>query len=445
MRRVPIAIAAASVLIGLPTVAGAHEPGVVLRGFGSATIDGRIEAGEWASAATAAFPVALVDGRTAQGRLFVMNDTANVYAALRVEADFTTGLGRDTVFSVQLDGEHSGARFSPGQDLLYLNARADGDVRVDDWYVRPGPPGSGFVIVEPDSRDGGSNDVRGAFRSGGVTEYELSRPLDSSDDRHDVSTKAHARLGFLAGLRLCPVAPCDRPSDTGFPAVGTGDLVVASAVRPGITLATARIEGGWRKSVLDARLVVEGTAQDVAELELTLRGGTDESSSFSIDVGGGGAFRHEFRLPETWRPGDLELRVDGVDVDGFPLQPETRALALAAPPEGIVEAARVSLTRGGAPVTRIPWGRSPLWATFDVASPASTSCRVRRTIVVCRPPVTVTWYGSRGRRIPAALRSVSATSVVASLAPRVPLGRGSWRVVLRVGGTTAYELSIVVV
>src|SRR3954449_3986999 len=75
-------VAAAGALILLaPSVGGAAT---TMTGWGTATIDGKIDGSEWRGGARGSFEVALGGGERAAATIYEMNDAKNFYFAFRI-------------------------------------------------------------------------------------------------------------------------------------------------------------------------------------------------------------------------------------------------------------------------------------------------------------------------------------------------------------------------
>ena len=150
----------------------AHAPDVSLTGFGTATVDGVIDAEEWMEAGSIVFPVNLPGGDTTPGTLFVMNDEINLYLAVEFDA---VASGNTAVF--EFDNDHDGGARVNGDDVILRNTTDFFDeVRTNAPPCSPdsGPAACGLL----DTTVGGTNDGAGAFNNaGGVTRYEFSHPL----------------------------------------------------------------------------------------------------------------------------------------------------------------------------------------------------------------------------------------------------------------------------
>ena len=163
---------------------------VIPPGFGSATIDGVLDPGEWADAGTATIAVNTLSGGTVPGTLYVMNDGVKLYLALQFGA---TALGNSAAF--EFDNDRSGY-LSDGDDGIIINP----DIGFYDLVrVAVGNELHSYF----DTTLGGTNDGAGAFSNGaGATVYEFSHPLNSSDDLHDFSLSPGASIDFSMFIRL---------------------------------------------------------------------------------------------------------------------------------------------------------------------------------------------------------------------------------------------------
>lgn len=142
------------------------------------TIDGTVGP-EWSEASHAQFTI----GWTYTGEVWVMNDAANLYVAVKV-AD--SSLTASDMCWIAFDNNNDGA-FVAGDDVLGLT----GSPQFSDAFWGPGPPATS------DTSDGGTNDGEGGSSgSGGFNYFEFSHPLDSGDDAHDFSLSAGSTVGF---------------------------------------------------------------------------------------------------------------------------------------------------------------------------------------------------------------------------------------------------------
>lgn len=200
-----------ALILGLQHEARAtHRPAI--SGTGTATVDGILAPGEWDRAATVDFRAALPaaeGGGSVPARAFVMNDTSNLYLALRVARD-TYGHGAE--FSWFFDRANTGFRQN-GDDSLFAQVwRSSGLIFYDGYrWLCPGATSINsahcgaahdWIQVEgappPGTSDGGA-----AVREGsGAVVFEMVHPLDSADDAHDFSLTAGSLIGYSLSVRF---------------------------------------------------------------------------------------------------------------------------------------------------------------------------------------------------------------------------------------------------
>ncbi|MDT8340063.1 MAG: hypothetical protein RQ751_01005 [Longimicrobiales bacterium] len=165
-------------------------------GWGTATIDGTLGA-EWACANTLEFTANLGNGGV-PATAYWMNDGANLYLAVRVS-------GADKVNSLRFDFDNDGDGVAEaGEDAVNFDPSAGaGGLFTDEFLTAKCSNSSQAGCGALDTSDGGSPDGAGAFtNAGGVTIYELSKPLDSADDTHDFSLGVGSTAGMFWTLRL---------------------------------------------------------------------------------------------------------------------------------------------------------------------------------------------------------------------------------------------------
>ncbi len=236
LMRVPfpmMALAFSVLAVPLSSPALAHAPGVVLSGFGTATIAGVMSPGEWDGASSTEFAVNLPEGGTAPGSVFAMNDENNLYLAIRF-ARAIVDPGNSAVF--EFDNDHSGGARVSGDDVLVVNPSID---FFDEVRTTEPPCPAGALCGLLDTTLGGTNDGAGAFHNDGTfTVYEFAHPLNSLDDAHDFSLTPGATVGFTLMIRMI-AAGAEFPvgfGDTSFPTPCIsclnlfGDIVIASRV-----------------------------------------------------------------------------------------------------------------------------------------------------------------------------------------------------------------------
>jgi len=168
------------------------------------TIDGNVQAGEWASADTLPFGP-FGPGNAYSGTIYMMNDGTNLYIGVILNGD--DDLASDDNARFFFDNDH-GAEASPedGDDDIMSNGLA---IDIGDAFYGSGTWGNW------DNLNGGTEDgdARNS-RQGSSNMFELSHPLDSTDDAHDFSLK----IGDIVGFSFTAVV--DGTWYTNIPGVG---------------------------------------------------------------------------------------------------------------------------------------------------------------------------------------------------------------------------------
>lgn len=264
-QRVPgIVNTAANAVSGSVTSFSPFAPGggsvIELIGDGTATIDGVVNAAEWADAGCVTFPATLPAGGTTPAHLCVMNDAANLYVSIRY--DEAAPAGDDNILDLRFDNLDDGR--TQGDDALLAQASVVGGSiihNLGDLFLNatPGCPSTDGLCPEFDDDFGGTIDVVAAFaNTGGVSAHEFSHPLDTADDLYDFSVAAGHTLGLelllsigsISATTLYPLAadhlhvlirplvdqeqPIIDASVGGLAIGGTSDQILAQTVTAGI-------------------------------------------------------------------------------------------------------------------------------------------------------------------------------------------------------------------
>jgi hypothetical protein len=149
------------------------------------TIDGNIQAGEWAAAATANIGP-FGPGNAYGGMLYMMNDGVNLYIGVIITGD--GGLGVDDNVRFYFDNNHVGgtSRHLGDDDIIAQGTSTNiGDIFYDGTFD------------QWDTLFGGTADGQVASsRQGNLNMFELSHPLDDADNAHDFSLSAGQTVGF---------------------------------------------------------------------------------------------------------------------------------------------------------------------------------------------------------------------------------------------------------
>lgn len=215
-----------AVLVSLIIAVPGLSSGPIQLGYGTAIIDGRMDVGEWDDAAVVMVDVKLPPndgGGTIPGLLFIQNDNQSLFFALKIKRSPISGTVNPTLkFDLNNSGTTDG-----GDDGIGMSIQKYSGLRTyDNFYTESPPCPSGRVCGLSDIDFGGTNDVYSqASADEEYTFVELSHPLDSDDDAHDMSINPGDLIGFSMGLRLFSQdTSCnsgwDCTADTYYPAHG---------------------------------------------------------------------------------------------------------------------------------------------------------------------------------------------------------------------------------
>src|SRR5262245_34069865 len=146
--KVALLIATAVMVVALSGAARASDQ-LVLRGYGTAVVDGTLAPGEWAGAGRYDFQANRAPaegGGTVPATLLVMNDSVNLYLALRLSV---SDIGYSSFMTEFFAPPPS--RFGPGNDILVAQPTS-----FDDLHFHEISPNSWQLMS--DIADGGSLD-----------------------------------------------------------------------------------------------------------------------------------------------------------------------------------------------------------------------------------------------------------------------------------------------
>jgi hypothetical protein len=190
-----------------PRYSGYLERGVVTfhaiacaPGYGTATVDGQFGADEWRCANTYDFTAKVSGGSGTPATLYVMNDDARLYLAVRLRRS-----SADKVNTLQFNFDNNNSAASgtgaaeTGDEVLSLDAARG---FTDAFLTLRCTNSSQSSCWAADAGSGGTNDGSGAFRNDGTwTTYEISHPLNTADNAHDFSLAALSRVGLFLTLQ----------------------------------------------------------------------------------------------------------------------------------------------------------------------------------------------------------------------------------------------------
>lgn len=272
-RRGALAAAIALGLALLPGAAVGHS-GLVLRGYGTAVVDGALGAGEWDPAARFDFNAnrpAEEGGGTVPATLYLMNDMQNLYVGLRVDSVSTAGRSS---FLASFDNNHSGGVANQQGDETLAYERTGMSGEFQDLFVRL--ISAGFELSK-DMDYGGTSDGGGDYmRTGSSSFFELSHPLNTGDDSHDFSLVPGMRIGLDLYYIHCISSPC---ANTRFPPL-SADLAIVSGSRipPETQITGGPAEGSVVGPRDDLEVSFVGTDDAVSAEFLTFECSIDESA-----------------------------------------------------------------------------------------------------------------------------------------------------------------------
>lgn len=169
-------------------------------------------------------------GGTVPATVFVMNDSTNLYLALRIAV---TSLGNSAFDSLFLAlGPNP---FTQGNDIL----RALPWALEDSHWHQTGPSQWDWFL---DTADGGTQDgISSARESGGIGVFEVMHPLNSADDQHDFSLSVPSHVEYLGSFQHCVAGSC---AFTNFAPASSKVVVVSGThVPPEATITAGPAEG----------------------------------------------------------------------------------------------------------------------------------------------------------------------------------------------------------
>ena len=204
----------------------AQTPDPITLGYGTATLNGQFGPGEWDNATIINMNanVPLEDGGgTIPVKIYLMNDDYHIYLGLKVGRSPISGT---TNLVFEIDYNNNGMRDVWDEHFGMSVGKYSGVVARDGFFTSEPPCRPEGVCGFSDTDYGGTNNVQAAaFYDEEFTYIELSYPLDSNDDLHDMSLIPGDVIGFSMGLRLFSQnTSCNFggncTADTSFPTYG---------------------------------------------------------------------------------------------------------------------------------------------------------------------------------------------------------------------------------
>jgi hypothetical protein len=155
-------------------------------------------------------------------------------------------------------------------------------------------------------------------------------------------------LGLVVGVALC-----------------FGVSAQAQAPPP-VTLKTVALKSKWKESFVVGSVRFSGVVGGPAELRASLRpaAGGKVANAVTLDIAQAGPFGGELTLPSRLLPKLYRLTISGTTSDGGQITPVHKDVRLKQPPEGIVDYAYISATRGGKRANTLKGKRLQIYARF---------------------------------------------------------------------------------
>jgi hypothetical protein len=181
------AVIASALILFAMTGPGRASDVSTLRGFGTAIVDGVLTVNEWEGAGRFAF-----QAQGGQGTFYVMNDSQNLYLALRAPDPHVGASVFDGIFLAPPPNV-----FGAGSDNLHVTPGT-----FEDLFNRQVTPTYWDWLA--DVADGGTRDGLAVVRTAdGELVYEIAHPLNSGDNRHDFSLPIPSHISFTGVFQSC--------------------------------------------------------------------------------------------------------------------------------------------------------------------------------------------------------------------------------------------------
>jgi hypothetical protein len=140
----------------------------------------------------------------------------------------------------------------------------------------------------------------------------------------------------------------------------------AQAPPPSVKLTSVVLKSKWKESFVVGSVRFTGIVSGPAELRVSLRpaAGGKVANAVTLQLDQGGTFGGELTLPARLLPKLYRLTVSGTTSEGAQVTPTHKDVRLKQPPEGIVDYAYMSATRGGKPADTLKGKRLQIFARF---------------------------------------------------------------------------------
>ncbi|HET7743143.1 MAG TPA: DUF5050 domain-containing protein [Gaiellaceae bacterium] len=374
--------------------------------------------------------LAFVSGRDGDAEIFVMNEdgTGQTQLTQNSTSDATPAWSPDgskIAFLSKRDGR---------SQIYVMNVDGSGQTRLTTDQgedVSPNWSPDGTRIAFASNRDG--NYEIYVMNADGSDQRRLTTNLETDLDPawSPDGTKIAYTTNRDANNEIY-VMNADGSGQTRFTAA-VGDDTTADwqpipvVPPPPKAVTTAVLTPRWRESTYLGSLVVRGDAPGPSRIRLVLRRGNAVRFTTRLTAPGG-PFERAYRMPATLLPGPFVL---DVTASGSPtaLTPQELSPRLLSPPEGVVSRAWVSEVIAGPPLRRFPSTTTRVWSEFRFAS-----------LPRKRAVITASWYGPFTTKTFREQRSRLVISYL-NTTNGVPLYRGAWKCMLRVGRTVVKQVA----
>jgi hypothetical protein len=133
-----------------------------------------------------------------------------------------------------------------------------------------------------------------------------------------------------------------------------------------VTLKTVVLKSKWKESFVVGSVRFSGVVSGPAELRASLRpaAGGRVANAVTLSIAQAGSYGGELTLPARLLPKLYRLTISGTTSDGAQITPIHRDVRLNQPPEGIVDYAYISATRGGKRANTLTGKRLQIYARF---------------------------------------------------------------------------------
>jgi hypothetical protein len=194
-------------------------------------------------------------------------------------------------------------------------------------------------------------------------------------------------------------------------------VLAASGSAATVTLSNVHLTGGWKEGWLTASIHFTMNASGATSVQATVRpvkpGPVAKVQQYTFTSSGSKA--EMIPLPARLTPGDYVLKVGTA----------TSKFAVPSPPEGVVDSATISLSKGGKSAKAVPSTSHSLWVRFHFLVPPAGAKTVK-----------IEWRTPSFQFIGAVTKPY-ATTIDSNLASGAALPKGTWYAMLLVNGKVA--------